>query len=132
MVIRVEQGKGRKDRYTVLSRDLLHELRVYWVEYTPEYWLFPGQKRGTHINSVSVSQILYAAKKNRLNQRMQSPYPRHSFATLLLYKGYDLYTISQLLGHTSIETITIYLHIVPARYVELRSPLDLMDEKKEG
>ena len=63
MVIRVEQGKGRKDRYTVLSRNLLHELRVYWVEYTPEYWLFPGQKRGTHINSVSVSQILYAAKK---------------------------------------------------------------------
>ena len=63
MVIRVEQGKGNKDRYTVLSRNLLHELRVYWVEYTPEYWLFPGQKTGTHINSVSVSQILYAAKK---------------------------------------------------------------------
>jgi len=63
MVIRVEQGKGNKDRYTVLSRNLLHELRVYWVEYTPEYWLFPGQKPGTHINSVSVSQILYAAKK---------------------------------------------------------------------
>ena len=63
MVIRVEQGKGRKDRYTVLSTQLLHELRVYWVEYTPEYWLFPGQKPGTHIRSTSVSQILYAAKK---------------------------------------------------------------------
>ena len=63
MVIRVEQGKGRKDRYTVLSKQLLHELRVYWVEYTPKYWLFPGQKPGTHIRSTSVSQILYAAKK---------------------------------------------------------------------
>ncbi len=63
MVIRVEQGKGRKDRYTVLSKQLLHELRVYWVEYSPKYWLFPGQKPGTHISNVSVSQVLYDAKK---------------------------------------------------------------------
>lgn len=63
MVIRVEQGKGRKDRYTVLSRHLLGELRAYWQEYSPKYWLFPGQKAGTHITSVSVSTIMYAAKK---------------------------------------------------------------------
>ena len=63
MVIRVEQGKGRKDRYTVLSDNLLHELRAYWIEYSPKFWLFPGQKPGTHIRSASVSQILYAAKK---------------------------------------------------------------------
>jgi integrase/recombinase XerD len=63
MVIRVEQGKGRKDRYTVLSRQLLAELRAYWQEYSPKYWLFPGQKTGKHITSVSVSTILYAAKK---------------------------------------------------------------------
>lgn len=63
MVIRVEQGKGRKDRYTVLSRQLLDELRAYWQEYSPEHWLFPGQKAGTHITSVSVSKSLYAAKK---------------------------------------------------------------------
>lgn len=63
MVIRVEQGKGRKDRYTVLSHNLLHELRVYWVEYTPKHWLFPGQKPGTHIRSVSVSNVMYDAKK---------------------------------------------------------------------
>ncbi len=61
-----------------------------------------------------------------------APHKRHSFATHLLYKGCDLYTISQLLGHNSIETTTIYLHLVPARYVELKSPLDLMDEQKEG
>ncbi len=63
MVIRVEQGKGRKDRYTVLSKHLLGELRTYWQEYSPQYWLFPGQKAGAHITSVSVSTIMYAAKK---------------------------------------------------------------------
>jgi len=63
MVIRVEQGKGRKDRYTVLSNHLLTELRAYWQEYSPKYWLFPGQKTGAHITSVSVSTIMYAAKK---------------------------------------------------------------------
>jgi len=63
MVIRVEQGKGRKDRYTVLSRQLLPELRTYWQEYKPKLWLFPGQKSGTHIRSASVSMMLYAAKK---------------------------------------------------------------------
>ena len=57
---------------------------------------------------------------------------RHSFATHLLYNGYDIYTISQLLGHTSIETTTIYLHIVPARFVDLKSPLDFLEPGKEG
>lgn len=65
MVIRVEQGKGRKDRYTTLSEKLLDELREYWVEYSPEYWLFPGQKKKKHICSASVSQILYDAKKKQ-------------------------------------------------------------------
>jgi len=57
---------------------------------------------------------------------------RHCFATHLLYNGYDLYTISQLLGHTSIKTTTIYLHLVPGRYVDLKSPLDFLELKKEG
>ena len=63
MVIRVEQGKGRKDRYTVLSKNLLCELREYWQKYSPKHWLFPGQKPGRHISSMSVSKALYAAKK---------------------------------------------------------------------
>jgi integrase len=63
MVIRIEQGKGRKDRYTILSENLLAELREYWVEYSPDHWLFPGQKQENHISNVAVSQVLYAAKK---------------------------------------------------------------------
>lgn len=63
MVIRIEQGKGRKDRYTVLSRHLLDELRAYWQEYSPKYWLFPGQREENHISSVAVSNIMYTAKK---------------------------------------------------------------------
>lgn len=62
-VIRVEQGKGRKDRYTVLSGSLLPELRLYWRKYSPQQWLFPGQKRDKHITTTSVSMALYAAKK---------------------------------------------------------------------
>ena len=63
MVIRVEQGKGRKDRYTVLSNNLLLELREYWRRYSPGRWLFPGQKADSHITTTSVSMVLYAAKK---------------------------------------------------------------------
>jgi site-specific recombinase XerD len=63
MMIRIEQGKGRKDRYTVLSEKLLWELREYWKKYSPGRWLFPGQKPDTHITSSTVSTALYAAKK---------------------------------------------------------------------
>ncbi len=63
MLIRIEQGKGRKDRYTILSKHLLDELRVYWKKYSPQQWLFPGRKPGSHITSMSVSKALYKAKK---------------------------------------------------------------------
>jgi integrase len=65
MVIRVAQGKGRKDRYTVLSEQLLGELREYWRKYSPTHWLFPGQKPEKHLTAVAVSNVLYAAKKKR-------------------------------------------------------------------
>ena len=63
MMIRVEQGKGRKDRYTVLSRNLLPELRAYWRKYQPGEWLFPGQNRKNHIGPTSVHEIFHKAKK---------------------------------------------------------------------
>jgi integrase/recombinase XerD len=65
MMLRIEQGKGRKDRYTVLSERLLCELREYWRRYSPEKWLFPGQKPDSHIMPSSVLRALYKAKKKR-------------------------------------------------------------------
>jgi integrase/recombinase XerD len=66
MMLRIEQGKGRKDRYTVLSEKLLCELREYWRKYSPGQWLFPGQKPDSHITNVSVSKALYKAKKKQI------------------------------------------------------------------
>jgi integrase len=63
MLIRVEQGKGKKDRYTTLSSDLLTELRTYWCKYHPEKWLFPGQKPGTHLTESTAQRAYYLAKK---------------------------------------------------------------------
>lgn len=63
MMIRVEQGKGRKDRYTLLSEQLLNELREYWRKYSPGIWLFPGQKPDSHISSTAVWSVMCAAKK---------------------------------------------------------------------
>ena len=63
MMLRIEQGKGRKDRYTVLSERLLRELREYWRQYSPKQWLFPGQKPNSHITSSTASETMYAAKK---------------------------------------------------------------------
>jgi len=65
MMLRIEQGKGRKDRYTVLSEKLLCDLRKYWRNYSPEQWLFPGQKRNSHITSSTASEAMYAAKKKQ-------------------------------------------------------------------
>jgi integrase/recombinase XerD len=68
MLIRVEQGKGKKDRYTTLSRDLLAELRAYWCKHRPEKWLFPGQKAGTHITEAGAQHAYYLAKKKCRSQ----------------------------------------------------------------
>ncbi len=65
MMLRIEQGKGRKDRYTVLSERLLCELREYWRKYSPGEWLFPGQKPDSHITATTASRALYRAKKKR-------------------------------------------------------------------
>ena len=133
MMIRVEQSKGRKDRYTVLSRALLSELREYWRRYQPREWLFPGRGGNYHIGPTTVHQIFVRAKKKAGIIRGRGLHVlRHSFATHMLYHGTDLYTLKQLLGHTSIKTTTIYLHLLPERYSQLTSPLDHLSARIEG
>jgi integrase/recombinase XerD len=75
MLIRVDQGKGRKDRYTLLSKRLLEELRIYWKQYRPAYWLFPGQKKGRPYSGRSIEKVFENAKKKRTLKSMSPSTP---------------------------------------------------------
>jgi site-specific recombinase XerD len=127
MLIRVDQGKGRKDRYTLLSPRLLEELRAYWRAYQPGGWLFPNAKRSGPLPTASAQRVYYAAKRRAEIVHGQGIHSlRHSFATHLLEAGVDLPTIQRLLGHTSLATTARYLHVTSKHLEGTRSPLDLL------
>jgi site-specific recombinase XerD len=127
LLIRVNQGKGRKDRYTLLSERLLGELRAYWREFRPESWLFPNQARSDHMPTCTPARAFY-----RLKQRAGITHGRgihtlrHSFATHLLEAGVDLRTIQILMGHNSLNTTVKYLHVTEKHLQQTQSPLDLL------
>lgn len=126
-VIRVEQGKGRKDRYTILSARLLYELAEYWREYRPQHWLFPGASLTKPLNSDSARVIYRKARARAGITRGNGIHTlRHSFATHMLEMGTDIRTIQLLLGHKSIETTVKYLHVISKKACSLKSPLDLL------
>lgn len=126
MLIRVDQGKGNKDRYTLLSQIALETLREYWKEYRPKVWLFPGSNPE---NYISVSYIQVGFRRAKKTAGITKPATchtlRHSFATHLLEAGVDLHTIQVLLGHSSIRTTTVYLHVSKKNLAKVVSPLDL-------
>jgi integrase/recombinase XerD len=128
MTIRVQQGKGQKDRYTLWSQRTLEVLRAYWKEYRPSGWLFPGKPE---TEPLSVSSVQRVFEKVLLRARIKKPASvhtlRHSFATHLLEAGTDLYHIQRLLGHTSPKTTAIYLHLSRKNLGGLTSPLDLLE-----
>ena len=127
MLIRVEQGKGNKDRYTLLSPNLLVELRDYWREYRPGEWLFPNQARTGPILRGTAQRIFYAAKDRASLKRGHGIHTlRHSFATHLLEAGVDLRTIQLLLGHKNLQTTSLYLHVTEKQLTQLQSPFDLL------
>jgi site-specific recombinase XerD len=127
MVIRVVQGKGRKDRYTLLSERLLSELRSYWRQYRPEKWLFDGQVCGNHLPRQTAARAYYGMKERAGIVRGHGIHTlRHSFATHLLEAGVDLRTIQILLGHKSFSTTLKYLHVTKKHIQETQSPLDLL------
>ena len=127
MVIRVEQGKGRKDRYTLLSANLLELLREYWVAYRPGEWLFPNRGNDRPMPRGTGQNIFYTAKRRAGLQRGQGIHTlRHSFATHLLEAGVDIRTIQSLLGHSNIITTMRYLQVTRKRISTLQSPLDLL------
>lgn len=125
MMIRVEQSKGNKDRYTLLSEKLLLQLREYYKAYHPKNYLFEGAN-GSQYSETSVSQIVKrAAKKAGIRQKVTPHMLRHSFATHLLESGVDLRYIQTLLGHNSSRTTEIYTHVALSGLSSIRNPLDL-------
>jgi site-specific recombinase XerD len=126
MLIHIRGGKGDKDRFTLLSQRLLVELREYWKTNRPETWLFPGQG-GKRYSRASL-QSVFSQAKNRANiTRGRGIHSlRHSFATHLLEGGVDLVTISKLLGHRSLKTTALYLHVTSKHVQGIKSPLDLL------
>jgi site-specific recombinase XerD len=131
MVIRVDQGKGRKDRYVPLANRLLVVLREYWKAARPENFLFPGRGKSGHITRTSVNLAVKRAMREAKLTKNISPHTlRHSFATHLLENGTDLRTIQVLLGHRSLKTTAIYTHVSRKQIESTRSPLDLLEERK--
>ena len=135
MLIRVQQGKGAKDRYTVLSRRLLVLLRQYFKVQQPVEWLFPGTKAGTHLQPATLQEVCRdAALMAGLLKRVTPHLLRHGFATHLLEGGTDLRAIQVLLGHRRIDTTARYTSIAPQSLGKILSPLDrkpkLLSRKK--
>ena len=124
MQIRVEQSKGKKDRYTLLSTKTLDILRLYFHEYKPKLWLFEGQS-GEQYSGRSIQNILkMALSKTDIKKHVTVHTLRHSFATHLLENGTDLRYIQSLLGHESSKTTEIYTHITTKGFDQIKSPLD--------
>jgi integrase/recombinase XerD len=127
MVVRVEQGKGRKDRYVMLSPTLLEILRSYWSAVRPKEWLFPGIHDDRPITKDAVEAACQKAHRlARLSKPVTPHSLRHAFAVHLLESGTDLRTIQLLLGHRSLATTAKYLRIATSKVCATSSPLDLL------
>jgi site-specific recombinase XerD len=127
MVLRVEQGKGKKDRYVMLSPKLLEILRSWWRAERPEHWLFPGDIAGRHISKDAVEQACQKAHCICKISKPITPHSlRHAFAVHLLEQGTDVRTIQLLLGHRSLATTAKYLRIATSKVCSTSSPLDLL------
>jgi integrase/recombinase XerD len=127
MVIRVDQGKGRKDRYVMLSPALLATLRAYWPTVHAREWLFPGDRPGQPISRDAVGDACRKAQRlSRLTKPVTPHSLRHAFAVHLLEAGTDLRTIQLLLGHRSLATTAQYLRIATSKVCATTSPLDLL------
>ena len=126
-LIRVNQGKGRKDRSTLLSTRLLAELRAYWTLYRPALWRFPGQETPQPMPMATAQKLSYHAKRAAgITHGTGIHTLRHCFATHLLEAGGDLRTIQLLLGHRSIDTTTRSLHLTRQHLAKVHSPFDLL------
>ena len=131
MLIKVENGKGSKDRYSLLSKTLLAELRNYYRKHRPKTYLFPSSFKKNTIKTLSYEAVrcIYekARKKAGVKKGPGIHTLRHSFATHLLEAGYDIRKIQVLMGHTKLSTTMIYLHVSCKTLSKIPSPMDLID-----
>lgn len=126
MLIHVRHGKGDKDRFTLLSKRLLIELRQYWTSFRPQSWLFPGRITGP-MSDRTLQRVFYRAKeKAAIKGKFSIHSLRHSFATHLLESGTDIVTIQKLMGHSRLETTARYLHVTNKHVQGIKNPLDLL------
>ena len=129
-VIRVEQGKGARDRTTLLSPRLLEGLRAYWLQGRPEPWLFPSRDGKGHVGPAAAKHAFAKAKRRAgIDKPGGMHLLRHAFATNLLQAGVDVYTLQRLLGHRSLRTTARYFHLIePVREASrvVPEPLDFL------
>ncbi len=125
MVIRVEQGKGRKDRYAMLSEHLLHLLRAYWKASRPQGWLFPGQNPVNPLTTRQLRRAFDGAKAAAgIDKRVSLHTLRHCFATHLLEQKVDIRVIQVLLGHSKLDTTARYSQVASSTLRAVKSPLE--------
>jgi integrase/recombinase XerD len=125
MLIRVEQGKGRKDRNTMLSPVLLELLREWWKICRSRGWLFPGRDPGQPITTRQLTRACHlAAQLAEINKRVSPHTLRHSFATHLLEQNVDIRVIQVLLGHSKLDTTALYTRVATNTLREVVCPLD--------
>lgn len=127
MQIRVSHGKGKKDRYVILSKYIKSRLSDYLKEVKPQVYLFEGQPPGNVMGERSIQYIIKEAlQKTGIRKQVSMHTLRHSFATHLLEDGVDIYTIQHLLGHSQLRTTLVYLHIAQVIPKVGKSPLDTL------
>ena len=127
MLIRVEQGKGKKDRHGMLSPQLLAILQDYWWVARPRLWLFPGRDPILPITTRQLYRVVRdTAEAVGINKRVSPHVLRHSFATHLYEQGTDIRTIQVLLGHSKLDTTARYAHVATKVLREVASPLDML------
>jgi site-specific recombinase XerD len=133
MMIRVEQGKGRKDRYTVLSQLFLSELVTYWRKYRPEKYLFFGYNKAKPISRRSAQAIYDQAKVKADITRGRGIHTlRHCFASHLIEQGVSIHAIKEMMGHTALSTTAHYLHVSKDYMSTVKSPLDALNEMSQA
>lgn len=131
-LIRVRQGKGRKDRYTLLSRPLMKKLAEYNRLYRPQSWLFERRPGEPFTESIVSKRLKAAAREAGITKRIYPHLLRHSFATHLLEQGTDIKIVKELMGHNNIKTTERYVHIADTYKSNIKSPLDDLLTEEDG